>query len=71
MAAIDRVKIPGVVGVMVDIARNATANEMWKWYDEHKDDVITTVKVWFINIKIHVHELRPLFVMLFGEHTGS
>jgi hypothetical protein len=71
MAAIDNVNFPKLTGAVSDAVRALLAVEMWKWYEDHQNDKITTVRFWVINVTVHVHELRPLFVMLFGEPLGS
>lgn len=71
MAHVDSIKVPGAVGTLADIVRRSFAKEMWEWYESHKDDKLTTIKVWVISVTIRVHHVRPLFVILFGEPIGS
>jgi len=71
MAYIDQIQISGITSGVVNIARRSFAVELWKWYEEHRNDKITAIKVWFINVKIHVRDVRPLFVILFGEPSKS
>lgn len=39
----------------------------WRWYHEHRRDVIIKRKVIIFSVTIRVEDLRPLFVSLFGE----
>jgi hypothetical protein len=71
MAVVDDIKIPGALSAVAALVKQNLANEMWAWYRDHENDTITTVKVWFINVKIHVHDIRVLFVILFGEPLRS
>ena len=41
----------------------------WEWYHHHADDTIIRRKILVFSVTIRVHDLRPLFVMLFGEEV--
>lgn len=41
----------------------------WEWYHRHADDMLLKRKVFLFSVTIRVHDLRPLFVMLFGEEV--
>lgn len=47
--------------------RDIMAREFWAWYYQNQDRTVTTVKVWFLSKKVRVRDLRPIFVLLFGE----
>jgi hypothetical protein len=38
----------------------------WKWYENHLDDHVVTVKVVIFKVNVYVRSLTPLFTMLFG-----
>jgi hypothetical protein len=40
----------------------------WQWYDVHKDDVVVEKGFLFFHLQVHVRDLKPLFVKLFGPH---
>jgi hypothetical protein len=39
----------------------------WTWYKKHLDDVVLKRKILILTLNIRVRDIRPLFVMLFGE----
>lgn len=41
----------------------------WEWYHNHADTVLFKRKVLLFSVTIRVRDLRPLFVMLFGEEV--
>lgn len=43
----------------------------WKWYMDHENDRIATVKFLFINVTVQVHHLRTLFLLLFGPQING
>lgn len=53
-----------------DVLRLA-APAFWAWYPDHVDDVVLNRRVWFVTVDITVGELRPLFVLLFGEPADA
>jgi hypothetical protein len=72
MAMIDDaiVSVPGATpedGVTIDDIKQAIARQAWGWFYVHQGDVVFSHKVFFWTINVHVRDLRPLFVKLFGE----
>lgn len=67
MAAIDDVAARQGINAT---GRNTIAASFWVWYYNHQNDKFTIpVKVWVINVtaNITLAQMRPLFVLLFGE----
>lgn len=66
MAMLDESKLPGIPAPTAAAAKSAIANAFWKWFAEHKNDVLLERKVLFFSLKIRVNDLRTLFTELFG-----
>jgi hypothetical protein len=39
----------------------------WRWYDEHVKDVVFKKTIIVFKVTILVKDIKPVFVMLFGE----
>ena len=72
MAVIDEVSTAARDGIgddVLDWFRSVTAVKMWEWYDEHRDEVIFEVGVWFLKYRVRIRDVKQLFVILFGART--
>ena len=69
MAVIDQINVAVVSSVSnnPDATRNVIAGQFWIWFDRHQEDRVTTVKIWLFHKTLYVRDLRPIFVMLFGD----
>lgn len=54
---------------IVQWVREAVADDMWRWFEEHKDDKILTVRKWIFNYTFYVHHLESVFELLFGPRS--
>lgn len=66
MAALNDLKFYGASVSQADAAK-FLGPFFWLWFDGHLDDVVVTINVWFIRKTVRVRDVRPLFVLLFGE----
>jgi len=41
----------------------------WRWYHDHKNDKITSIKVLLFSVPVKVHHVKPLFEILFGKES--
>ena len=67
MAAIDDVAARQGINTT---GRDSIASSFWVWFYNNQNLAVTVpIRVWFINtdVKITLAQLRPLFVLLFGE----
>lgn len=53
----------------VDAVREDLRGFFWRWYEEHRDDVLVRRRVLFWTLVIRVRDLEFLFEMLFGSKT--
>lgn len=51
--------------------KNALAPYFWSWFMTHFDDKIFTKKVLFVSFNIHVKDLKPLWIVLFGPQMAA
>lgn len=50
-----------------DVIRKYAGPIIWKAYEEHKDDVLLQVKIWFIPVKtIRVNVVEKFLTLLLG-----
>lgn len=68
MAAIHEVDLGNLAGVYPsgDSWREFVANAFWAWFHDHRDDRVTTVRVWFFSKTLYVRDLYQIFILLFG-----
>jgi hypothetical protein len=54
---------------IVEAARKAIADDMWRWFRENQNVSIFTVKKWIFSWTIKVKDVRFLFELLFGPEV--
>jgi hypothetical protein len=70
MAAIDQVDVTALqVAGDETVVRALVGSMFWKWYHEHQDQKVTTIRVWFISKTVYVRDLQAIFVLLFGPES--
>ena len=68
MYAVEEVNVSGLVaGTNAEGIREEIAAIFWAWFNNHRDQKVTTVKFWFISKTVYVRDLYDLFVLLFGH----
>ena len=55
-----------VVDSVVRLMRRAFADDVWRFYREHKDDVLLSKRVLVVSITLRVHHARKLFELIAG-----
>lgn len=52
------------------VLREILSTLFWSWYEDNKTQTIT-IRRWFFNWTVTLEDLRPLFVLLFGNHAQT
>jgi hypothetical protein len=47
--------------------RDVLGAVFWAWYAQNEDRALLVVRKWFVRHTFVVRDLRPVFVLLFGE----
>jgi len=55
---------------IVEAARSAIADDMWRWYNENKNVSILKIKKWIFSWTLKVKDTRFLFELLFGPENA-
>lgn len=70
MAVIHDITIQPTALATDSAIRAAIAAEFWRWYAAHEETEITRINWWVIHKTVRVKDVRPVFVLLFGEPTS-
>lgn len=62
MAAIQEIQ----VGPGMDFFREVIREKLWQWIEAHRDDKVTTLKVWFVRKTVYIRDLYGVFELLLG-----
>ena len=54
---------------LLEWLRQSIADDLWRWFDGHRDDKVVTIRKWIFNFTIRVRHLEGLFVILFGNRV--
>lgn len=68
MTALDRVNVAGF-GINKDIVRQMMNQAVWAWFNDHKDDVIFTKKVFFFSVTLRVRDIRLVIERIAGPEV--
>lgn len=61
----------GIVDTLRDHFLDALSDELWEWFDEHRDDRVLSVRKWFFSFTVHVRDLEGLFRVLLGPRDDA
>lgn len=64
MAVLDEISVDGQTSAILSFVAKA----FWDWFDNHQDQKVKTIKIWFISKTVYVRDLRDIFTLLFGAH---
>lgn len=56
---------------IVEAARKAISDDMWRWFDQNSNMKIFTFKKWIFSWTLKLHDLEFLFFLLFGERPDA
>lgn len=54
------------VGELIEVARKEWADDVWRWFDEHRDKRILSISKWFISFTFRVKHCEVLVKVLAG-----
>lgn len=60
MAALDRISLASNLGISPDVIRRIASEAIWRWYDEHKNEEILKISLWFIHKTYYIEDLTHL-----------
>ncbi len=60
-----------VTDAVREVIRGELARHFWRWYEQHREDVLLRRTVVIFKVTIRVRDLRDLFVMLFGAEPAN
>lgn len=66
---VDAFGVGDAFGDILTWFRALVSDEMWEWYDAHRNDPLVTVGVWIFSYSVKVRHVKPLFVKLFGPRS--
>lgn len=64
--AVDSLGLGDTFTNILDWARGAIANDLWKWFDENPNRKIVTLNKWIFSFTVRCRHLEPLFELLLG-----
>lgn len=67
MAVLDTAGMSGVNAILRAAILQGIKKDMWKWWEDHREDEVVTFGFLFIRKTFRVKDLKFLFVLLFGD----